>query len=647
MEKLSSNSSSLKINSKSENILLALIIFVGACFRLLAAHKLSLSNDELSALTRARFDTFYQMIEKGVYIDFHPAGIQSLIYYWLKIFGDNPFVFRLPFVISGVLSIYFIFALGKKWFSSFTGLWAAALFSVFQFSILYSFFARPYSPGLFFGLIAAYSWTILFFPEKNSSKKFNNLFWWLVFILSMIGCTHTHYFSFVFAGGLGLSSVFFLRKDIVKPLLLSGCIILLAFLPEWEIFQEQLSTGDIGGWLASPGTWYLPEFFIHIFNDSKYLAIGVLLIAVPGIFLLFSKKRWNKFHNLALGWFLFSFLTAYLYSILRHPVIQFSTLYFTLPFLLFILGSAVEAVFSEIKKFYLLIPFALFIGTVHTTFSKKLFSKSQFGVFKEIALDIKRWEHEYGVDSLKTIVNVINPEYLNYYFRKIDYKPEIFMWKLEAREQLQRFSISLDSISVPYFCFAWSNSEHPYEIIRMLRERYPVVLKRNAYYNSADYVFSKNGVSVCEDPVISLVYDLNDGGWKNRAFGNKDALFFSLDSLQTFGPGFQKSLKELGTDKFRLISTRVDFKSAEKNSGIAIVISFDSSSVPKEYHSLSLDDCNLNPGQWQRAYLTRVISKNSNPELILNTYLFNKGKSHVDFKNYEITIEDWDDPYQK
>ena len=647
MVKFSSDSPSLRINSRTENILLALIILVGAYFRFLAAYKLSLSNDELSALTRARFDSFAQMIEKGVFIDFHPAGIQSLIYYWIKIVGDDPFIYRLPFVISGVLTLYLIFLVGKKWFSSFTGLLAAALFAVFQFSILYSFFARPYSPGLLFGLISAYSWTILFFQEKDSEKKPNKLFWWIAFVLSMIACTHTHYFAFVFAGGIGLSSLFFLRKDLVYPFLLSGFLILLAFLPEWEIFQRQLSTGDIGGWLASPGTWYLPEFFMHIFNDSKFLAIGVFLIATSGIFLLVSKKHWSKFHSLALSWFLFSFLIAYLYSILRHPVIQFSTLYFTLPFLLFILGSALEEVVIGFKKAYLIILVVLFVGFAHTAFSKKLFSKSQFGVFKEIALDIKTWEQEFGIDSMKTVVNVINPEYLNYYFRKINYKPEIFLWKLDTREQLQKFPSSLDSLSVPYFCFAWTNSEHPYEIIRMLRERYPVVLKKNAYYNSADYLFSKNGVSVCDNPIMSLVYDVNEARWKERVFGSKDSLYFTLDSLHTFGPGFQKTLKELGTDKFRLISTRVDFKSAEKNLDVTIVISFDSSSVPKEYHSLNLDDCNLNPGQWQTAYFTRVITKESNPQLTLNTYLFNKGSGHIEFKNYEITIEDWDDPYYK
>lgn len=644
MDKISANST-FRISLKQEHVLLALILFVGACLRIVAAYSLSLSNDELSALTRARYDSFSSMIENGVFIDFHPAGIQSLIYYWIKIVGDNPFVFRLPFLFSGVLTVYLIYALGKKWFGSFTGLFSAALFSTFQFSILYSVFARPYSPGLLFGLIAVYAWTILFFPEKNTNLKRPNLFWWVIFTSSMIGCTHTHYFSFVFAGGLGLTGLFFIRKDLAKQYFVSGAIILIAFLPEWEIFQKQLGTGDIGGWLASPGVWYLPQFILHIFNDSKSLTAGILVLAVPGVVSLIRSGKWNKFHTIGLTWFLFSFLTAYLYSIFRHPVIQFSTLYFSFPFLLFILGSGIEFIVSTLNRSYTVVLLTLIIGCAHTVFSKELFSRSQFGVFKDIAIDIQKWEQEFGKGKVMTVINVINPEYINYYFRKLNYEPDVIQWKIEDRKQLQHFSMLLDSLSAPYFCFAWSNSGHPYEMIRMLREKYPVVLKKNAYYNSATYLFSEEGVSICEDPSTRIFYNVKSGSWEDRGAEDKDSVYFKLDSLHTFGPGYKKPLSDFGSTGYLLLTSRIDFKTDLQQMDASVVISFDSSSVPKEYHSLSLEECNLQPGRWQRAYFTRVIPNKVNPELILNSYLYNRGGHFIEFKNFEITIENWDDPY--
>ncbi|MFM7902465.1 MAG: hypothetical protein ACKPAD_10825, partial [Bacteroidota bacterium] len=61
-------------NNKSVENHLRLILLLALALRVYGLTAFSLSNDELSALTRLQFNSFTQLIQDGVYPDFHPAG---------------------------------------------------------------------------------------------------------------------------------------------------------------------------------------------------------------------------------------------------------------------------------------------------------------------------------------------------------------------------------------------------------------------------------------------------------------------------------------------------------------------------------------------------------------------------------------------
>ena len=104
----------MKSEIRSRTILFLLIV-ISIILHFYNLKGLSLSNDELSAITRAKYDTFLEMIKMGVYIDYHPAGIQTFIFYWIKLFGDGDFLLRIPFVISGIAASWFLYEITKKW----------------------------------------------------------------------------------------------------------------------------------------------------------------------------------------------------------------------------------------------------------------------------------------------------------------------------------------------------------------------------------------------------------------------------------------------------------------------------------------------------------------------------------------------------
>ncbi|MGB0369393.1 MAG: glycosyltransferase family 39 protein, partial [Flavobacteriales bacterium] len=157
--------------AKTEKVILAVILFIGAALRIYNYWDFSLSNDELSALARLNFNSFSELLHKGIKIDGHPPAAQVILYYTTKVFGNSVAVVRFPFVLAGILAIYYMYQLAKEWISSSAGLLSAALFASLSFPILYSRIARPYALGMLFVLMAATYW-IRILKEKGTTKDF-------------------------------------------------------------------------------------------------------------------------------------------------------------------------------------------------------------------------------------------------------------------------------------------------------------------------------------------------------------------------------------------------------------------------------------------------------------------------------------------
>ncbi|MFN5324650.1 MAG: glycosyltransferase family 39 protein [Bacteroidota bacterium] len=152
---------------------LRLLLFLALAMRLYGLSAFSLSNDELSALSRLQFDSLIDVLKFGVYPDYHPAGVQLFLFYWTGLFGFDEWVVRLPFAWMGVVSVYLVFRIGKSWFGEATGLLAAGSMAVLEFTLLYSQIARPYSPGLMFALLTVFYWSrfLGFENETNAENK--------------------------------------------------------------------------------------------------------------------------------------------------------------------------------------------------------------------------------------------------------------------------------------------------------------------------------------------------------------------------------------------------------------------------------------------------------------------------------------------
>lgn len=450
----------------------------------------SITADEVSALLRLQFDTFSEMLQNGVKPDGHPAFTQVLLWFWIKLFGDSEFAVRLPFVVLGTASVWFGAQAARRWFGGGCGLATASALAFLQFPIMYSQLARPYAPGFFFTMFAAY-----FVARFGEERKAN---WKHVagFAIAGAGAAYSHYFSLYTTLLLGVGGSFLATKENRKPYIVSAVAAVLLFLPHIPFTLSQLSIGGVGGpggWLGAPTNDFFGTHFFYIFNSSLGLMIVLLFLGAIG--LIFNFRRTGKRQIVMLLLWLIPMLTGYFYSIYVNPVLQHSVLLFSFPFLIMLLFSWLpydeNSNWSYRYVFVLMIPLLLYI-TIHKPFRLT----HHFGRLKEIVEVYEETESQFGSDKVDVMFNVDDPYFINYYRknkRKINTAhDQYFTYDGLELSQLRK---AVNSSQADYFVYGWSTRESFPAAEDIIREKFPCLIEKQEWFNSAVYVFARNADS--------------------------------------------------------------------------------------------------------------------------------------------------------
>lgn len=306
-------------------LLPGLIILWAAVLRLWNYGQMGLSHDEFSALIRTHYNSFSELISKGVITDTHPAGVQVFLWFWVEFSGESSLLIKLPFILMGIASIALCYAVAAHWFGKHTALWTSSFLAVTQMGVLMSQLARPYSPGLFFVLLAAWSWI----RYSASSRKG----WLIPFSISLAAAAYSHYFALLQAGLLVIVLFVLAERKQRTALLTSAAAAVILFLPYIPSFLFQLKKGGIGTVLGKPNLAFATEYIGILGNYSilfgTLISVGVALSVLrgPGAFL--SKKG-----LLVLSLGLAPAVIGTVYSLAVNPVLMERSLYFSLPFLM-------------------------------------------------------------------------------------------------------------------------------------------------------------------------------------------------------------------------------------------------------------------------------------------------------------------------
>jgi len=269
----------------------------------------------------------------------------------------------------GMLCIWLVFSIGKFWFNETVGYLAAAFVATIQYTVMYSQIARPYISGLFFSLMMVWCWSNYFFNEKRKRIQLAG------YILFAVLCCYDHYFSLLFAAIVGITGLFFLDKKNWKEYLVANAIVVLLFLPHLSITFNQLNIGGVGGWLSKPDSSFFQHYLDYIFEFSWWVKGTVIALIILSFIFLDKKSRGkDKFRIIALLWFLLPYFIGYFYSVYRNPVLQYSVLIFSFPFLLFF-------IFSFFRTLKAAANFLLILIVMSTSCYALIFERKHYEIF--------------------------------------------------------------------------------------------------------------------------------------------------------------------------------------------------------------------------------------------------------------------------
>ncbi len=473
------------MKKKHQDIVLIFIILItGALLRFYKLHSIPFTHDEFSALFRLRFDTFKELIEYGVAIDGHPAGVQVFLFYYTRFFSAQEWVVKLPFLLMGLGSVYLVFKMGILLQNQFASAAAAAVMAVSQYFVFYSQIARPYIAGTFFSLLA-----ILFWYKALTSKKINwqHLLGWTFFAAATC---YVHHFALLLIGLTGITGLFLFRKEKLLTYFYSCIGIFLLYLPHLSIFITQLNNGGVEEWLAKPGPTFLLEF-MHYFFQYSWIFGSVTVLAV--LISLFSKSKRGKWFWPGLIWFGLSYLIGHIYSWQVNSVLQFSMLIFSVPFLLLSIFSLFPA--SNFRN-NTLVSLAILLSGIYALKSER----RHYEIFYESPYEYLVKDIVHYRDSLRLKEPALTDEHqkiFDYYTARyqLDQSDVLFWNDLEDFNQLTEH---LKNKKEDYFKLAVMY-QYPRELPMVVQDYFPSRILHKRYYQGDFFLFSRKRGSKLEE----------------------------------------------------------------------------------------------------------------------------------------------------
>lgn len=602
-------------------LLLALIL---RCYNLFS---IPYTHDELSGLLRTRFDSFSELIAKGVKVDGHPAFVQVFLYYWTKLFGTAEWVVKLPFILSGVGGVYFAYKIGKRWSNVTVGLIVAAIIATSQYPLMYSQIARPYTSGFFFTLFFAYHWGELVF-FKNDARK--HLIW---FPIAAALCAYNHHFSMLTAGLIGLFGIVYVSKDFLLKYLLLCLAAVILYSPHFTILSAQLNMGGLSGWLGKPEPAFLPHYIEYIFQFSSVLLIVYAIIIIWTRISGHSVRQSSK-AVLFSGILFFSvYCIGYFYSIYVAPVLQTSVLIFAYPFLLlFLFGWAKEQ--SKLMNLILVVIITT-LSSYTLIFQRQHYTTFYKTPFKQLILDANDATRTYP----KTFTIIFSDEpKTRFYSEKGELtipNSHLFITVPEFTEQNLDSLLEKQFNSAEYLCLAATSSMPPSFRANIL-QKYPHIIWQRNYFSASTLLVGKGKPS--EKPIADLAKNKNLFNGYNPGKWHDGTYHFLQD--EEWGPGYSKQLEELVKRPSDLVDVVVKLKLSDLTQDPLLVLAVQSNDSIIQYcsssvsqHTINLKDSTVTLVQSIK-FIDLKYQKFEKP--LLNTYVWNRDKKPLKIILFQV-----------
>lgn len=593
--------------------LLLVIVAWGSILRFFNLFELPLTHDEFSTLFRTNFSSFDELIEKGVKVDAHPAGLQVFVYYYKSIFGTKEWVLKIPFLIFGVGSIVLIYNLFSKWYNNTLGLISAAYLATLQYFVMYSQIARPYSSGLFFILLLIYLWNKIILSGENHWR--NYVFYGLTTAL----CFYNHHFSALLAGIISITGIVLSDSKQRFKIIITGIFITLLYVPHLSILFAQLKLKGLSEWLNPPDISFISNYFSYVFQFSYLAAFTIISLLTLSIITFQKKHYFSKITIVNFVWFTLPFTIGFLYSIYIAPVLQYSVLIFSMPFLFPLLLGGIKEQKLIIK--WILVVGVLTINTYSLVKERKhfeLFYTSFYKKSKEDGVQLNPKTTNYLIDGEN-----IHKKILNHYLSKNAIKNKI-IWADQFKDY-SSFIQFLQSNKKDYFYYSAVFDADP-NLIPLILDYYPEIIFQKNYYSGTNYLFKKSNIKP------------NNSSYYEKFKHSINNISFSIDA--EYSKNYVIKLSEIIPQPTNFIDISLEINELYTgNPNLVSVIQDGDSTI--DWRGMNLDSQNNNLENHKiKIHLPIKMSDipSNKKNLMFNTYVWKKKGEKLNILNYIIQI---------
>ena len=345
---------------EKNNLILLVLISVAAFLRFYDLGSQSLWYDEHFTWYVAQMESYKELLNFITTKDVHPPLYYSIQYLIVHYLGDSEFWLRLPSAISGVLSVFFMYILGKQFFNKETGLISAFFLTFFWYPIYFSHEARSYSVALLFLMIFIINYLMVLNrisqDKKPEPKNITGL------IIFGILLSYTHYYGLLAVFLFGIFSFIINIRSVNRffKVFTYFFIIFLAYLP-WiknllvltEISQLWMPVLTPLGFFSSIAYVFTNDKTIFLIIVPFYLFAGFVLLReiIKGQVEQQNIKFFNK--NI------------------------FLILWLTVPYVIFMVKSWISTPSYTLKHFFVSLPAAYLILAYGIT-KIRIFKKSSY-----------------------------------------------------------------------------------------------------------------------------------------------------------------------------------------------------------------------------------------------------------------------------
>jgi len=359
-----------------------ILIIVNFILKILFLSFNSVGGDEPFSIYHAQMDV--SSIIHHLSYGNNPPFYEIMLHFWIKIFGISEFSVRFPSLIFSVSTVYFVYKIGKDFFSYSSGLVAGLLFTFSNYQLAFSHEARVYA---LFALLTAVS-MFLFLIICRKPDSFIHLFFLLVINVILL---YSHYFGFFIITIQTIAMLIFkeIRKPLMRKYLVYFILLLLLYIPNLNIIITRFFDTSIhGSWVKSPnGIESIYNMLWQFSNKPITTVISIIILFAAFIKSIFGRdlKSISVNTKIVLIWFLLPFFSMFVFSFWIPMFLDRYLIFVSLGYYL-VLAFCAAYIFQQ-RKLRLMIPGILilfFAATFNPNVDNNRHVKETIGKIKEL-----------------------------------------------------------------------------------------------------------------------------------------------------------------------------------------------------------------------------------------------------------------------